>query len=359
MVVFVDHDVLDPDPSPQDPPSCLPAREDPNQGAFSAALNCYPCISLPLSTYLILSNHPRIVTEIARSLDLNTLHALSQTCRLIHTTIAPFGPQLAHKSLRCENEYIEALSDLLETGAAVPDSVKLVARLLGENPDPDSPRLTRGKVGKCARDMVAECRRCARVNCTIKAPSSSLLKNRIRRLCSTCQTAPLARLLSLPDPVLPLDLARNVAASAFMRSPCACADVVWLCYQCGHALRSADAAYHRAWTYPGGVVGEGHGEGGRQVVCGRHEDCLAADVIGGDDDCEASSSSIQPGFVGIRRASEQDIMKITDGACVVEYEDEVAEGRYLAREEEGRHRSWCGWCWRVIPSLDEDALTLC
>jgi hypothetical protein len=144
-----------------------------------------------------------------------------------------------------------------------------------------------------------------------------------------------------------------------MRSPCACSDVVWLCYHCGHALRSADAAYHRAWTSPGGVTGEGHGEGGRQIICARREDCLAADVMGGDADCEAGSTSMQPGFVGIRETAEQDrIMKTAEGACVVEYEDEEAEGRYLAREEEGRHRGWCGWCWRVIPSLDEDILGL-
>jgi hypothetical protein len=145
-----------------------------------------------------------------------------------------------------------------------------------------------------------------------------------------------------------------------MRSPCACSDVVWLCYHCGHALRSADAAYHRVWRSPDGVAGEGRGEGDRGVVCGRHEDCLAAAVIGGDADCETARPGFSgPGFVGIRRGAEQDIMKIAEGACVVEYEDEEAEGRYLAREEEGRHRGWCGWCWRVIPSLDEDILGLC
>jgi hypothetical protein len=41
------------------------------------------------------------------------------------------------------------------------------------------------------------------------------------------------------------------------------------------------------------------------------------------------------------------------GACVVEYEDERETGKYLVREEVGLHRSWCGWCSRVIPARTE------
>jgi hypothetical protein len=38
------------------------------------------------------------------------------------------------------------------------------------------------------------------------------------------------------------------------------------------------------------------------------------------------------------------------GACVPEWEDERVRGDVLARELQGRRRSWCGWCQRVIPS---------
>lgn len=31
-------------------------------------------------------------------------------------------------------------------------------------------RLTSGKIGRCARDMVGECHRCARVVCRVKRP---------------------------------------------------------------------------------------------------------------------------------------------------------------------------------------------
>ena len=38
------------------------------------------------------------------------------------------------------------------------------------------------------------------------------------------------------------------------------------------------------------------------------------------------------------------------GACVPEWEDETAKSEVLAREVQGKRRSWCGWCRRVIPS---------
>ncbi|CAK7246115.1 MAG: hypothetical protein STHCBS139747_007737 [Sporothrix thermara] len=38
------------------------------------------------------------------------------------------------------------------------------------------------------------------------------------------------------------------------------------------------------------------------------------------------------------------------GACVHDWEDELARGAILEREITGRVRSWCGWCWRPIPS---------
>lgn len=44
------------------------------------------------------------------------------------------------------------------------------------------------------------------------------------------------------------------------------------------------------------------------------------------------------------------------GACVAEWEDEKAKGDILGREVQGKIRSWCGWCWRVVPGeKDYDA----
>ncbi|KAL5361380.1 hypothetical protein BJX96DRAFT_84223 [Aspergillus floccosus] len=369
-------------------PSLSPTQQTPPiQTAFSAALSCYPS---------------RIVKEIARSVDLNTLHALSRTCRQFHANLAPYRQQLAKQTLRCENEYIETLSDLLGSGAAIPDSVKSVIQLLSQGAT-SSGRLTRGKVAKCARDMVAECRGCSKVvcrNCIAKPVSRSVFENRIRRLCTTCRTAPLADLLT-PTPSDPTNRADSFTAPAFLRSPCSCQTAVWLCHQCGQKLRSNDTTYRRVWTwrtrystYLGGL-GTGIGEGCQGVKCGRGEDCLAAQEIELEVECEADESASsspdhphvgfghrlggdghsdshnhpsdrlesreeeEPGYyrqeiIGIGGLVKQKAKKrVTVGACVVEHEDERDTGQYLGREEEGLHRSWCGWCWRVIPAKHE------
>ncbi|KAB8079257.1 hypothetical protein BDV29DRAFT_165181 [Aspergillus leporis] len=373
-------------------PSTDPTRDDRsvhleeqnlNRNAFSAALGCYP-----------------VVKEIARSVDLNTLHALSRTCRQFHANLAPYRHQLVKQTLRCENEYIETLSDLLRNGTPIPDSVKSVIRLLSQEAR-SSGRLTAGKVAKCARDMVAECRKCSKVvcrNCTAKPPTGNMLKNRIRRLCTTCQTAPLADLLDLFLPTSSADDTRPLATdppsfttAAFQRTPCSCAESVWLCHQCGMFVRNSDTTYRRVWTwrtrystYLGGL-GTGIGEGCQGVKCGRGEDCLAAQEIELEVECEADELSGSPYGGGYRSAEShnhpndrrdsreeeepgyfrQEIIgiggvvkhkakkRVMVGSCVVEHEDERETGQYLAREEAGQHRSWCGWCWRVIPSKND------
>ncbi|OJJ40373.1 hypothetical protein ASPWEDRAFT_47218 [Aspergillus wentii DTO 134E9] len=345
------------DSTPHTPPE---QEQTPNRNAFSAALSCYP-----------------IVTEIARRVDLNTLHALSRTCRQFHANLTPCRQQLVKQTLRCENEYIETLSDMLSSGAAIPDSVKSVIRLLSKGAV-ESGRLTSGKVGKCARDMVAECRRCSRVvcrNCTIKPPTTAMFKNRVRRLCTTCCTAPLER--HLTSSAVPS--ASSFTTSAFMRTPCSCDDAVWLCHPCGQMIRNSDTTYRRVWTwrtrystYLGGL-GTGIGEGCQGVKCGRGEDCLAAQEIELEVECGSDGVSTnfhdlhgshnhgdeQPGYfrqeiVGIGGVVKQKAKKrITVGACVVEHEDERETGKYLTREEERQQRSWCGWCWRVIPAKSD------
>lgn len=46
--------------------------------------------------------------------------------------------------------------------------------------------------------------------------------------------------------------------------------------------------------------------------------------------------------------------RVRVGATVVEFDDEKETGKYLLREMEGRERSWCGWCWRVVPGEGEE-----
>ena len=42
------------------------------------------------------------------------------------------------------------------------------------------------------------------------------------------------------------------------------------------------------------------------------------------------------------------------GAIVPEYEGERATGQYLKAEREGAVRSWCSWCFRVVPGRHEE-----
>ncbi|KAJ6780597.1 hypothetical protein PWT90_07124 [Aphanocladium album] len=41
------------------------------------------------------------------------------------------------------------------------------------------------------------------------------------------------------------------------------------------------------------------------------------------------------------------------GKCVPEWEEERSSSRVLGREARGEARSWCGWCWRVVPGRDD------
>lgn len=341
-----------------------------NQNAFSAALACYP-----------------IAKEIARSVDLNTLHALSLTCRQFHENLAENRSQLIKQTLRCENEYIETLSDLLRSGTPIPNKVKSVMRLVNHQ-GRSSGRLTSGKVAKCARDMVAECRRCSKVvcrNCTAKPLNSSMFKNRIRRLCTTCQTAPLADLIAPPSS----SQNPSFTTEAFQRTPCSCADSVWLCHQCRMVVRNQDTMYRRAWTWRTrystslGGLGTGIGNCCQGIECGRKQDCLAAQEIEREVECEAdgysgspygttygstgfhnhsndhrdSRNEEEPGYfrqeiIGIGGAVKLKAKKrVMIGACVGEHEED--SDQFLAREEAEQLRSWCGWCWRVIPSKSD------
>lgn len=67
------------------------------------------------------------------------------------------------------------------------------------------------------------------------------------------------------------------------------------------------------------------------------------------------SPQLRPGYArhevegigGVVKTVGVRVVKV--GACVPEWEDEKHRGLILGREVSGRARSWCGWCWRVIP----------
>lgn len=57
------------------------------------------------------------------------------------------------------------------------------------------------------------------------------------------------------------------------------------------------------------------------------------------------------GIGGVMKKKRLRMVKV--GACVPEWADERAAGEILGREVNGKARSWCGWCWRVIPGASD------
>ncbi|KAI0012297.1 hypothetical protein F4779DRAFT_614746 [Xylariaceae sp. FL0662B] len=358
-------------------------RENPNRNnGMAEALGCYP-----------------IVMAIASSIDLNTLDNLSRTCRQIREALLQYRSSVLQHTLHCVNE--DVLVD-------PEDTFRYRARAGNWYYVEDGRAgCYNGKSGSCARDMVAECRRCSRVvcrNCATKPPPPAALRDRHRRLCIPCSKAPLGTLTKPP-------LRRNtpIDAPEMERAICTCANPregVWLCQPCGRSIRGADHDYQSIWKWRNqygevlGGLGTGIGEGDRGVPCGREHACCGAKEREQETDCDAAdareqdeynqrsqtpslraaatpsppssvassppssvasseyrtaSPQLRPGYArheieGIGGVVKTKLVRIVRvGACVPEWEDEKSKGQVLEREVSGHSRSWCGWCWRVIP----------
>ncbi len=184
-------------------------------------------------------------------------------------------------------------------------------------------------------------------------------------------------------------------AKTLKREVCSCPTTgVWLCQPCGRSLRSADTEYESIWKWrtrylPSlGGLGVGIGEGNRGVPCGRGGECVAAREVEQETDCDAedareidsnsravspssslgsnngvgtpgSSGQMGPGYArheieGIGGVVKKKLVRMVKvGACVPEWGDEKEMGKFLVREQDGRARSWCGWCWRVVPGVKD------
>ena len=115
------------------------------------------------------------------------------------------------------------------------------------------------------------------------------------------------------------------------------------------------------------------------MTCGRGDTCLAAEDTEVEVDCEVneweghhhhdthgeyglhfeSRDDEEPGYLrqeieGIGGVLKQKVKKwVRVGNSVEEFEGERETGRYLEKEASGEIRSWCPWCWRVVPSKEE------
>ncbi|KAK0108243.1 hypothetical protein ONS95_003062 [Cadophora gregata] len=353
-------------------------RDNPNKNLpITEALGCYP-----------------IIMSIASHIDLNTLDALSSTCRQVRVNLLQFRTKLISSTLHCENEDVELDPEhTFRYRARAADWYFVEGGIVGSGA---------GKFGDCARDMVGECRRCSKVvcrNCTIKPPAPVLLRHRHRRICKACSKAPLSSLISGLNTATPAQetpvKSNPIATEALKQKICACpTEGVWLCQPCGRSLRSADNEYESIWKWrtrylPSlGGLGVGIGEGNRGVPCGRGGECIAAREVESEIDCDAEdareidsnsrdaspasspgsangsisserSGQMGPGYArheieGIGGVVKKKLVRMVRvGACVPEWGDEKDVGKFLVREQEGRARSWCGWCWRVVPGAKD------
>lgn len=81
----------------------------------------------------------------------------------------------------------------------------------------------------------------------------------------------------------------------------------------------------------------------------------------GSGSSSVSHGQMGPGYArheieGIGGVVKRKLVKMVKvGAGVPEFGDEREIGKFLVREMDGRARSWCGWCWRVIPGRKDSA----
>ena len=330
--------------------------------------------------------------QIARSLDLNDLHALSRTCRQMHSNLLQFRQSLVSCTMRCVNDSV-----------ASPPAADLALLRIQDPARSIRTRLTSGRVGPCAADLVAACQRCGDHVCRncIMRLQSSRLPQRLRRLCATCSKAPLDRLAGLPGnggdneahPALPV--VTSFTTPAFARGACMCPEGAFICRPCGHELPSSDSTYRLIWNwrrrYSREGIGTGIGEGTEGVKCARGAACLAMQEIEVEVDCDQevhaddgndSAPSTEPGpethgtiasgdssavstptqehraDAGYMRQEIEGIggglrgkvkKRKRVGHPVREFEDEREQAGFLLRESCGDRRGWCGWCERVVP----------
>lgn len=57
---------------------------------------------------------------------------------------------------------------------------------------------------------------------------------------------------------------------------------------------------------------------------------------------------------GIGGVTKKKLVKMVKvGACVPEWADEKSAGKFLIKEQDGKARSYCGWCWRIVPGVKD------
>lgn len=117
----------------------------------------------------LLLNHS-VIKAIASAIDLNALDSLSLTCRQIRANLLQFRKLLLTSTLHCCNEDLPPDPEHTFRYRARASDWYFVE--LGNG----TGREAQGKAGSCARDMVAECRRCGTVVCRVSFSPMNILE---------------------------------------------------------------------------------------------------------------------------------------------------------------------------------------
>ncbi|KAK8150602.1 hypothetical protein G3M48_000820 [Beauveria asiatica] len=346
--------------------------------AVTRAFQCYP-----------------IAVGVVSHIDLTTLDSLACASRMIHHGLVQYRVALLAATLRCSNESLP-LDTAARANAGIDSYTGTSRHAAGA-----------AKASRCcARDM----------NCATKPPAASTLRERHRRLCAACAKAPLEQ-VACPglDPARPgsanamqRSLCDCAKGGVWLCQPCG-----RTIRNADHDyLRIWRWRNHYGEVL--GCLGTGIGDADRGVICGREERCLAARECEQEIDCDAedarssrapstSSSSdhhhnnnpatppsahshgsyfpaavaswssesrtdertpsspllLGPGYErheieGIGGIVKRKLVRMVRvGKCVPEWEEERTSARVLGREARGEARSWCGWCWRVVPGRDD------
>ncbi|KAH7325788.1 hypothetical protein B0I35DRAFT_474523 [Stachybotrys elegans] len=373
-------------------PHSIP-RPAPFHSPATEAFQCYP-----------------VVVAIASSIDLNTLDSLARTCRLIHDGLLQYRTTLLASTLRCCNQDVPVDRDETLRYRARAGNWHYMED--GRNYNGKSGDCARDLVGECRRCAEVICRNCTikpPAQVALRERHRRLCKACVRAPIAKLLGPSFDADLPLTSDIVQSAICRCDTDGVWLCQPCG-RSIRAADHEYRSIWRWRD---HYGEVLGGLGTGIGDGDRGvicgrDEQCCAAKEreqetDCDAEDAkdnsvalwspehpsppaatntpppgvgypfgspaaqtaslesLGVTDESLASLSrtptpQLGPGYErheieGIGGVVKRKLVRMVRvGACVPEWEDEKGGGgRILGREVRGEARSWCGWCWRVIP----------
>ncbi|GKT45054.1 uncharacterized protein ColSpa_05235 [Colletotrichum spaethianum] len=357
------------------------------QSAVTEAFGCYP-----------------IVMSIAEHIDLNTLDSLARTSRQVRRGLLQYRSILLSSTLHCSNE--DAPVDPESTFRFRARAGNWYYMEDGRNYNGKSGSCARDLVTECRRCRTVVCRGLeATVEEDDEDDQVQLIADAANRtvLSSRQPTTPSASdiagcVIRAPRPQSPRSLISPWNPKRlFWMTRCDGKFAGAISTASGSANHVGGACAGPTTTISGlfsiwkwrahygevlGGLGTGIGEGDRGVICGRESACAGAKERENETDCDAEDAAVSganlwtatdqvhldtvryertpspqlgPGYErheieGIGGCVKTKLIRMVRvGACVPEWDDEKSHHNILGREVKGNRRSWCGWCYRVVP----------